>query len=75
MAVVPSPRPLARPLMSPRLALGGMLPASVLVLPAAGKPSAWPLRCLPNIHGASISAARPLCRWASIKLRNFVTHT
>lgn len=37
MAVVPSPRPLARPLMSPRLALGGMLPASVLVLPAAGR--------------------------------------
>jgi len=37
MAVVPSPRPLARPLMSPRLALGGTLPASVLVLPARAR--------------------------------------
>jgi hypothetical protein len=73
MADVPSPRPLARPLMSPRLALGGMLPASVLVLPARARAAVcsslvWTGTChrAPVLHGWMQSQLMGACRRDSL---------
>ena len=60
MAVVSGPSPASRPLRSPRLALGGTLPATVFVLPvtAGTADEAWRLTL------TRPQCARGTCSWA-----------